>query len=90
MYHLTWTDLIPSSVLEPERRCQAALSTTMPCLIFREIVSSGRKIIGFDVNETSNANGGEWNANVAATTCFINSAHFRYLSQKLVQIITAS
>lgn len=53
-------------------------------LIFREIVSSGRKIIGFDVNETSNANGGEWNANVAARLLY-KLCSFSLLSQKLVQ-----
>lgn len=53
-------------------------------LIFREIVSSGRRIIGFDVNETSNANGGEWNANVAARLLY-KLCSFTLLSQKLVQ-----
>jgi agmatinase len=53
-------------------------------LIFREIVSSGRKIIGFDVNETSNTNGGEWNANVAARLLY-KLCSFSLLSQKLVQ-----
>lgn len=53
-------------------------------LIFREIVSSGRKIIGFDVNETSNANGGEWNANVAARLLY-KLCSLTLLSQKLVE-----
>lgn len=53
-------------------------------LIFREIVSSGRRIIGFDVNETSNTSGGEWNSNVAARLLY-KLCSFTLLSQKLVQ-----
>jgi agmatinase len=56
-------------------------------LIFREIVESGRKIIGFDVNETSNANGGEWNANVSARLLY-KLCSFALLSNKLVKANT--
>lgn len=53
-------------------------------LIIREVFASGRKIIGFDVNEVSNTNGGEWNANVGARLLY-KLCTFALLSNKLVQ-----
>lgn len=52
--------------------------------IFREIVASGRKVVGFDLNETSNAIGGEWNANVSARLLYKLSS-LTLLSQKLAK-----
>ncbi|MEZ4845490.1 MAG: arginase family protein [Bdellovibrionota bacterium] len=53
-------------------------------LILREIVHTGRRIVGFDVNEVSSANGGEWNANVGARLLY-KLCSFALLSNKLVK-----
>lgn len=52
--------------------------------ILREIVNTGRRIVGFDVNEVSPANGGEWNANVGARLLY-KLCSFALLSNKFVK-----
>jgi agmatinase len=52
--------------------------------ILREVVNTGRRIVGFDVNEVSPANGGEWNANVGARLLY-KLCSFALLSNKLVK-----